>query len=78
MESETTKYEYSPIQLELLRMEINNITGYIYIKIILQCISLKEKSKNGIWDYKVFIDFHVNKMATLYITVRMFKLYLPV
>lgn len=59
-------------------MEINNITGYVYSKVILQCISLKEKSKNGIWNYKGFIDFQVNKLATLYITVRMFMLHLPV
>lgn len=74
-----TKY---PVQLELRRTEINNITGCIYIYIyhnkITVYFSERKQSKDGIWNYKGFIGFHVNKLATPCITVRMFTLYLPI
>jgi hypothetical protein len=73
MESETTKYEQCPIQLELRPTEINNFTQ----NNIRVYFSERKQSKNGIWNYKGFIDFHVNNLATLYINVRMFTLYLP-
>jgi hypothetical protein len=41
LESDTTKYEFCPPQLDLRCTEMDNTTGHIYIIIISQCISPK-------------------------------------
>jgi len=62
-----------PIQLELRLTTINNVTGYVcmYVCIYIYThhnyitvyFSERKQSKDGIWNYKGFIGFHVKKFT---------------